>query len=106
MVDEGCATTVGVAGLCGRAGAAGLLGLLRGGLAFQAFSMPGYLLCPLPGSGGLGLDPSFACSVSPETGEPRDGDVPGCLDWPTRWLVLAMAKFLHEKVHFAPHGGL
>jgi len=33
-----------VAGVCGRAGVALLLGLLRGGLALQAFSLPGYLL--------------------------------------------------------------
>ncbi len=69
LVDWGCATMVGVAGVCGRAGVAGLLGLLRGGAAFHAFSMPGYLLCPLPGSGTTGLDPSFVCAVSPGTGE-------------------------------------
>ena len=44
LVDEGCATTVGVAGVSVRAGVALLLGLLRGGLAVQAFAMPGYLL--------------------------------------------------------------
>ena len=44
LVGGGYATTVGVAGVSGRAGVAVLLGLLRGGLALQAFSMPGYLL--------------------------------------------------------------
>ena len=77
-VLERFATAEGVAGVFRGAGVALLPGLLRVGLDLQASSMPGYLLCPLPGSGDLAVVPGFGCAVSPGTGEQN---VPGCLDW-------------------------